>query len=40
MKVQEMLWVINKHFNNDNNFYANQQLIVHKDLFQGVIVKE
>ena len=38
--VQEMLDNINEYFNDDNNPYTNQQLIRHKDLFRGVIVKE
>ena len=40
MIVQEMLCDINKYFHNDNNIYATQQLIGHKDLFREVIVKE
>ena len=35
-----MLGDINKYFHNDNNPYANQQLIGFKDLFKGVIAKE
>ena len=30
---------INNYFNNDDDYYANQQLISCKDLFRGVIVK-
>ena len=37
--VQEMIKDINKHFNNNANYCANQQLIGHRDLFRGVIVK-
>ena len=35
-----MLFDINKNFNNDDNPWTNQQIIGHKDLFRGVIVKE
>ena len=40
MIMQEMLCDTNKHFNNDNNFHANQQLIGCEDLFRRVAVKE
>ena len=29
-----------KYFNDDDNYYANQQIIGYKDVFRGVIVKE
>ena len=35
-----MLKDINKYFNNDDYYYTNQQLIGHRGLFRGVIVKE
>ena len=35
-----MLQDMSKYFNNDNNVYANQQLIGYRELFRGVIVKE
>ena len=38
--MQEMLNDINKYFNNDNDYYTNQQLIGHIDMFRGVVVKE
>ena len=38
--VQEIVCDVNKHFNSDNNVCTNQQLIVHKDLFRGVIVNK
>ena len=31
---------MNKFFNNRNDYFINQQLIGHIDLFRGVIVKE
>ena len=37
--VKEMLNDMKSHFNNDDDYHANQQLIGHKDLFRGVIVK-
>ena len=38
--VNEILQEMNKYFNNDTIFDANQQLIGHRDLFRGVVVKE
>ena len=35
-----MLKDINKCFNDDNDYYANQQLIGCNDTFRGVVVKE
>ena len=34
-----MLKGINNYFNNEVDYYANQHLIVHKDIFRRVIVK-
>ena len=38
--VQEMLKDINECFNNCNDHHTNQQLIGHRDMFRGVVVKE
>ena len=38
--VQEMLNDVNKYFNNNDDYYTNQQLIGHRELFRGVVVKE
>ena len=35
-----MLRDINNHFNDDDNYYAYQQIIPCDDMFRGVIVKE
>ena len=38
--VQETLKEINKYFDNNDDYCTNQQLIGHRNLFRGVIVKE
>ena len=38
--VKEMLNDVNKYFNNNDDYHTNQQLIGHRELFRGVIVKE
>ena len=35
-----MLNDINKYFNDNEDYYTNQQMIGHRDLFRGVVVKE
>ena len=40
MIVKGMLCDMSKCFNNDDSFYSNQQMIGHKELFRGFIVKE
>ena len=38
--VEEMLRCAIKCFNDDENYHTNQQMIGHKDMFRGVVVKE
>ena len=38
--VKEMLKDTNKNFNNEDGHCTNQQLIGHKHMFRGVIVKD
>ena len=38
--VKEILKDANKHFNNEDNYYANQHLIGYEGMFRGVIEKD
>ena len=40
LHAKEILKDTNKHLNNEYYYHTNQQLICHKDVFRGAIVKD